>query len=192
MARTLFLTFRSPYARKIQIILAEKELEAQLVTVDLGNKPPEFLALGPIAKVPVLVDGEQVVFDSTVIAEYLEDRYPQPSMYGSGWEARLISRRWEELGDSIGDAAITVFFGREPVGVAKAQSQLDRVLVYAEEHLGELEGGFGVAHASLLSGLGYLSFRLGDGWKESHPLLASWVEAQQERPSVATTVPRLG
>lgn len=191
MHRHLYLTFRSPYARKVQILLAEKGLEVQTIAVDLQNKSKEFQALGPMAKVPVLVDGDVVVSDSTVIAEYLEDRYPEPAMYGQGWEGRLRSRHWEELGDSLGDAAIAVFMGREAIGTAKAQGQLDRILTTLEADLDRLPLQFEVAHASLISGLGYVSFRLGDAWKLQHPRLSAWVKAQENRPSVAATVPHL-
>lgn len=191
MQRHLYLTFRSPYARKIQILLAEKGLEVQTISVDLQNKSKEFQALGPIAKVPVLVDGDVIVSDSTVIAEYLEDRYPEPAMYGQKWQGRLRSRHWEELGDSLGDAAIAVFMGREAIGIAKAQGQLDRILATLETDIDQIPTAFEVAHASLISGLGYVSFRLGDAWKEQYPHLSAWVKSQESRPSVAATVPHL-
>lgn len=190
MARTLYLTLRSPFARKVQIVLAEKGLAYEPVVVDLADKPPAFVALGPIARVPVLVDGDVTVFDSTVIVEYLEDRYPTPALYGAGWQARLLARRWEELGDTIGDAAIPIFMNREPVGVERAQALLDRVLAHADAHLDELPEAFGIAQASLVAGLGYMQFRLGDGWRARAPRLAAWADAQAARPSVADTAPR--
>ena len=198
MARTLYLTYRSPYARKIQILLAEKGLAYEAISVDLQAKPPEFLALGPIAKVPVLVEeegGERVVvFDSTVIAEHLEERYPEPPMYGSGWRERLACRLWEELGDSLSDAAIQAFFGKqrgEAATAARAEATIGRLLDHAQATLNQLPASFGVAQASLLSALGYLGFRHGDGWRGTHPGLAAWFDAQHARASVEQTRPRM-
>lgn len=201
MRRTLYLTWRSPYARKIQILLAEKGLPYEAAGVDLQAKPPEFLALGPVAKVPVLVEeeageggGRTVVCDSTVIAEHLEERYPEPPMYGAGWRGRLASRGWEDLGDSLSDAAIQAFFGKqrgEAAAAAKAEAMIGRLLDHAEAALADLPAGFGVAQASLLSALGYLGFRHGEGWRATHPALAAWFDAQHARPSVEQTRPRM-
>ena len=191
MPRTLYLTTRSPFARKVQIVLAEKSLDCSLIAVDLQNKSPEFLALGPVAKVPVLVDGDLVVYDSTVICEYLEDRYPSPPMYGQGWEGRLQSRLWEELGDSLADAAIQSFFGKQRgEDTAKADGQIRRLLDHAEGTLGQMPAQFGVAQASLVSALGYLGFRHGEGWRGTHPGLAGWSEEMHGRGSVGGTRPR--
>ena len=70
MARTLFYTARSPFARKVRIVLREKNLPFQLVEVDLANRSPEFVQISPLGKVPVLVDEDgTTLFDSTVMLE---------------------------------------------------------------------------------------------------------------------------
>jgi len=68
-----------PYGQKVRVVLAEKELEYETVLVDLRKqeqRTPEFLRLNPLGKVPVLVDDDEVICDSTIINEYLEDEYP--------------------------------------------------------------------------------------------------------------------
>jgi glutathione S-transferase len=72
-----------PFCQKVRVVLEEKDLEYETVLVDLrkqDQKTPEFLQLNPYGKVPVLVDDDTVVYDSTVINEYLEDEYPIPAL----------------------------------------------------------------------------------------------------------------
>ena len=65
-----------PFCQKVRVALNEKDLEFEKVLVDLRKgeqKAPEFLKLNPYGKVPVLVDEDVVVYDSTIINEYLDD-----------------------------------------------------------------------------------------------------------------------
>lgn len=69
---------RCPYCRKVKIVLHEKEIPYKSIFVDLNKKEqrePQFLELNPNGKVPVLVDGKKVIYESTVINEYLEEKY---------------------------------------------------------------------------------------------------------------------
>ncbi|MEH2227225.1 glutathione S-transferase family protein [Nostoc sp.] len=111
MARTLYYTQRSPYARKVRIVLAEKQLPCELQQTDINNKPPEFLSLSPIGKVPVLVDENDLVFwDSTLIVEYLDETYPEPSFYPGSRIERLCCRQGEELADSLIDNVVGLWY----------------------------------------------------------------------------------
>jgi len=72
---------RCPFGRKVRIVLAEKELSFDSVQVDLAKgqqRSEEFRRLNPFGKVPVLVDESSVVYESTIINEYLNDEYPHP------------------------------------------------------------------------------------------------------------------
>src|SRR3569832_2250136 len=73
----------SPYSQKVKIALREKGVAfaAQLPGgLGAGGASGEFIAANPRAEVPARVDGEVMVFDSTVILEYVEDRWPTPPM----------------------------------------------------------------------------------------------------------------
>jgi glutathione S-transferase len=194
MARRLFCTLRSPFARKVSIALAEKGLAVEPIIEDLGARSAAFVGVSPIGKVPVLVDEDgTVVIDSTIICEYLEDRYPTPPLCQPGWRNRLDVRQVDELGDSVAEQAIAIAFKRGDV--AKAEGVLARLLDVLEARAdvtgAPLCGTFSWADASVLSGLGYLTFRLGDSWRHGHPRLAAWYDAMDERPSAAATRPRL-
>lgn len=201
--RRLFLTRRSPYARKAAIALFEKGLAYETVVVDLADRSPAFVALGPIGKVPVLVDEDgTVVADSTVVVEYLEDRYPERPLRGDGWRARLESRRLDELGDTLADNAVAGFMAKgrgDDATRDKALATAERVLAALDAEVaakGELVAptagpAFGIAQAAVVSAVGYFELRHGAGWRERHPALAAWFDAHADRDSVRATVPVL-
>ena len=69
---------RCPFCRKVRIVLLEKGIKYKQVFVDLNKKEqrkPQFLKLNPQGKVPVLVDGTKIIYESTVINEYLKEKY---------------------------------------------------------------------------------------------------------------------
>ena len=187
----LYLTPRSPFARKVRICLLEKEIDHELVQIDLAHRDAAFWRLNPIGKIPVLVHGDLVIPDSTVICEHLEDHWPTPPMYEAD---RTRCRILDELGDAVGDQAVVAFFARQRGDVdaaARALGVADRVLDHVVDLLaqGDWPEEFGIAEASLLSGLGYLELRHGPGWRGRHLALADWAEGHRDRPSVELTRP---
>ncbi|MDY6828957.1 MAG: glutathione S-transferase family protein [Pseudomonadota bacterium] len=83
MSATLFGAPLSPFVRKIRIALAEKNLDYSLVPLDPNEKTPELLAVNPLGRVPAYRDDRGTLADSAVIAQYLERRYPEPSLYAA-------------------------------------------------------------------------------------------------------------
>ncbi len=76
----------SLFTGKVRIALDEKGLDYELVSVPFSRagyepKHPKVLELNPKRQVPVLVDGDLAVYDSTIIFEYLEERHPTPALY---------------------------------------------------------------------------------------------------------------
>lgn len=89
-------------AAKVRLALAEKGLEwtGHYVDILAGEQfEPEFLAVNPKAVVPVLVDAGRIVPESTVICEYLEDRFPEPPLYPGDAYQRSRIRRWAKAVD---------------------------------------------------------------------------------------------
>lgn len=94
----------SPCGEKVRLALAEKHIPYREVTVDLGRKEnltPEFLRLSPKGYVPVLVADDEVVRESTVIIEYLDDRQPYPPLRPANPLERARMRLWTKLVDEI-------------------------------------------------------------------------------------------
>src|SRR5262245_1343737 len=106
-AMKLYLGPLSLFSSKVRIALDEKRLRYERVDVafsrEKGYSPklPEVLALNPKAQVPILVDGDLSVYDSTIILEYLEDRYPEPRLYPKDPAERARCRQAEAASDEI-------------------------------------------------------------------------------------------
>ncbi len=95
-------TLRSTNGSKTKVVLEEKGLPYAVQTVrpgDVWKKVPEVLRFHPLGKVPWITDGENVVFDSTVINEYLEEAYPEPSLLPKSPVMRARARALENFGD---------------------------------------------------------------------------------------------
>lgn len=198
---TMYCTLRSPYARKVRIILMEKSLSYNLKEIDLFNKPNSFLNLSPIGKVPVLIDENgTVIWDSTLIVEYLDEKYPTPRFYPHASQEYLRCRKWEEIGDSLSDNAVALWLQKRKAETpdardqARYQAAIQRLLYCISEQLaispyllGEV---WTAADVAVLVGLSYYSFRVDQGWQEKYPLLSKWVELLHERESVRLTIPQ--
>ena len=77
---TLYSGPTCPFSQRCRIVVIEKELDIEIVNVDLFNKPENLAEMNPYNQVPVLVDRDLELFESNVINEYLEDRFPQPQL----------------------------------------------------------------------------------------------------------------
>lgn len=109
---TLYTGPLSLFSRKVEIALCEKGLAFERITVPFNQttgydpKHPEVLALNPRGQVPVLNDDGLVVYDSTVILEYLDEAYPQPALYPATPAERARCRMDELFADEIMLAAL--------------------------------------------------------------------------------------
>jgi len=200
MSRVLYYAQRSPYARKVRILLAEKNLPCEMKETDIMNKSPEFLQVSPIGKVPVLVDEDgTTIWDSTLIMEYLDETYPEPGFYPSDRKERLECRKWENLADTLADNIIFLWYQQmkgdnaDPKDRAKYQAAIDRLLPVLDEKLAAssylLGDSWTAADIAVLSALGYYSLRFGEDWQQQYPKLGEWFKNLHERESVKSTVP---
>lgn len=88
---------------KVHIALLEKGLEFESVVIDLTKreqKDPEYLKIHPFGQVPALDDDGFVVYDSTIINEYLEEEYPHPPLLPADSESRAVARLLEDYRDN--------------------------------------------------------------------------------------------
>lgn len=201
MNRTLYYHQQSHFSRKCRILLIEKNLDCELIEVNLANKPPEFLKISPIGQVPVFVDRDSTtIWDSSLIAEYLDETYPQPNFYPSTPRQRLECRKWEELADTIGDNIIRLWIlnltgDSAPTYRNKYETLIHRLLPIFDAQLRStkyLLGGetWTAADVAALCSLGYCSLRLNENWQEQYPYLGEWFQKLHERSSVKSTIPR--
>lgn len=96
MAITFYYVSGSPFSWRVWLALEHKQLsyELKLMSLQDGNlKQPEYLAINPRGKVPALVDNGFVVWESSAIVEYLEERYPAPPIFPRDPKDRAFVRR---------------------------------------------------------------------------------------------------
>jgi len=97
----------SMFGAKVEIAAREKGLEFEVVMVPFdfehgyAPKHPEVLRINPKQQVPVLVDDDVEIFDSTQIFEYLEDRWPEPPLWPRSVAARAEARKLELFSDEV-------------------------------------------------------------------------------------------
>ena len=89
-----------PYVQRAAIVLAEKGMPFERRDVDLAHKPAWFLEISPLGKTPVLLVGDEPVFESAVICEYLDETV-SPALHPADPLQRARERGWMEFGSSI-------------------------------------------------------------------------------------------
>lgn len=77
---TLFSKADDPWSHRTRIVLAEKSIHVEIIDVREGNLPEDLLDLNPYQSVPTLIDRDLVLYDSRVIMEYLDERFPHPPL----------------------------------------------------------------------------------------------------------------
>jgi glutathione S-transferase len=102
----------STCSQKVRICLAEKDLSFEDIRLDLGKGKdqlkPEYLKLNPNGVVPTLVDGDDVIIDSSVICEYLDEKYPAPRLTPADVAQRAKMRAWMRYFEEVPTAAVRV------------------------------------------------------------------------------------
>jgi len=188
---------------KVRIVLAEKEMDCDLITVDLQagqHRQPEFLKLNPFGRVPVLIDEGFVVYESTIINEYIDDEYPEPPLrpVDSGERSRM--RLLEDYADTaftLPAMAVQMELSK-PAAVREEQrvrAARDVVVKGLEMLNRELEGREYLAGEFSLADVAFAPIvlqleKLGIHPDNSLRNLKAWIQRLAARRSIAS-VPRL-
>ena len=174
---TLYDADRCPYCARARIVLAEKGLEWERVTVDLDDRPAWIFEKNPLGRVPVLEEDGLVLPESVVINEYLEERYPEPPLLPADAAERALARLLVERFDRLSGPYYKLRRGDE-----SARAEL-------EERLGELdalleERPFLTGPAYGLADVAYLPWIIRVDHSD-FPAVAEWVERLARRRAVA-------
>jgi glutathione S-transferase len=156
--------------------------------VDLKNKPKDLLELNPYAKVPVLVDGDAIIYESAIINEYLEETYPAVQLMPSERYQRAKARIWIDFCSSrLHPPASDVRHGREP---EKAKQKL---ATHFETLDREMSGKKYIVGDYSLADITFIPFyvrleRYGIGIDNGLSNLKCWWNDLVTRPAVASTL----
>ena len=187
----------SPNCQRVRVVLGEKKLPYETIRVDLGKKDqkkPEFLKLNPRGKVPLMIDGETVLYESRIINEYLEEKYPEPPLMPKAAAQRakirlLMDYALTELippNQRMREQMIKDEKERDPAVIESAKRELIEMLGTFETELGDqpyLAGEFSLLDASVIPRF----LRLAE-WNiltdPSLPRLGKWLQRMKDRPAV--------
>ncbi|MHB8529391.1 MAG: glutathione S-transferase family protein [Caulobacteraceae bacterium] len=193
----------SPYAQKVKIALREKHIPFEAALPDglgAGRTGGAFAKASPRGEVPALIEGETGIFDSTIILEYLEDRFPSPPLLPAEASERARVRMLEEVMDTHFEAINWALGEIDWFGRAKGELAAE-----LKATAGRQTAGF---HAWLEGQLGKRPWFNGGafGWGDlcvapfvatalavgnapaAGSNLADWLDRTLARPSVAQTV----
>jgi len=200
----------APNAAKVRLYLAEKaeagaSIPIEEVTVNLiegEHKTPDYLERNPLGTVPVLaLDDGRVLHESLAIIDYLEELYPDPSMWGADAYERGYARQIERIADITGLIPIAreIHSTNSPLGLPPNPPVAEHYHGRWKIGIGFLENAMSdgrpflagervsVADCTLQAILQFARFRELDVLSES-PRLTEWCDRFRERPAAKATI----
>jgi len=181
----------------------EKGLQWETTWLDLPageHKKPEYLAINPVGKVPALIDEGVIVHDSTIVGEYLEDKYPRPPLLPHDPAMRARARAFEDYSDAYMAPSLykIVWQMRKPeperdrAKIAEGEQEMLKHFVWLDRELGGRQyfagGMLSLADISFVPHL-HAYERAGYAIGAEFPNLRAWWERMKARPSFTASWP---
>ncbi|MBE7565255.1 glutathione S-transferase [Acidithiobacillus thiooxidans] len=198
----LFATETSPYARKVRIVLLEKNIPCEVEWVNLRTQDHAALAHNPLGKIPVLLRNDgSAVYDSAVIVQYLEVLRPDPAIIPKDPEARIEALRVEALASGIMDTTIAWVLEQRHAADCQDLNMLQRargkvttaLAMLQEETMAWKDVGsapvLNLSQIATVAAVGYVDLRAPD-FLVQFPDLLAWMHSMRLRPSVSATLPQ--
>ena len=198
----LYDSATSPNCHRVKVVLEEKRIPYEIIPVDLKageQKKPGFLRLNPYGKVPVIIDGQTVLYESCIINEYLEEKYPDRPLMPTDFAKRARIRILIDYG--LNHFAPPYQKLREELR-GKPEKEKDRQVIddavrrlvnlfqLFEREIGDnsyLAGDFSLLDAALIPRyLRMERWAVGIFPNSSLPRMGAWLQRMKERPSVQT------
>jgi RNA polymerase-associated protein len=183
---TLYDAARCPYCARVRIVLAEKGVEVETVEIDLDERPAWIHEKNPAGRVPVLEEDGWLLPESAVIMEYLDERWPEPSLLPVDPAERAQARLQILRFDALASAYYALRRGEDG-----AAERLDRRFGELDARLEGLPfvGGreYGLADVAYVPWVRRARSALGVEL-DAFPHLSEWLERLAARPAVAAEV----
>lgn len=194
MSLTLISHALCPYVQRAVIALKEKQVAYERIDIDLGAKPDWFLAISPLGKTPVLKAGEEAIFESAVICEYLEDT-TGPSLHPQDPLQRAKHRAWIEFASATLNGIWSFYTAKDDAAYEAAASalagrfmQLERVLEEGPYFAGECFSLVDAAFAPAFRYFDVFDSRSGVEVFHATPKVRAWRNMLSQRESVRAAV----
>ena len=183
-----------PYVQRAVITLLEKNIPHERTYIDLANKPEWFHQISPLGKVPLLKVNEEVLFESAVICEYLNEITPS-SLHPDDLLQKAKHRSWIEFGSSILNIIAGFYNAPDQEGFEQKRGELASKFLWLEQYLGA-DGYFAGKKFLLVDGVYGTIFRYFDvfdaiddfGIFADTPKVKNWRQLLQDRPSIQQAV----
>jgi len=183
---TLYSGTTCPFSQRCRIVLYEKGMDFQIIDVDLYNKPEDLAVMNPYNRTPVLVERDLILYESNIINEYIDDRFPHPQLMPADPVMRARARLFLFRFENELFANVDAIEGGTQKQAEKARqiirdnlTQIAPVFVKQKYMLGEEFSMLDVAIAPLLWRLDFYGIQLP---KQAAPLM-KYAERLFSRPS---------
>ncbi|WP_028312450.1 MULTISPECIES: glutathione S-transferase N-terminal domain-containing protein [Derxia] len=112
-----------PFSQRCRLVLFEKGMDFEIRDVDLFNKPEDINVMNPYGQVPILVERDLILYESNIINEYIDERFPHPQLMPADplWRARARLFLFNLERDIF--SHVSVLESRNAKGVEKAQEK---------------------------------------------------------------------
>ena len=183
-----------PFAQRTRMALLEKDIAFSLTEISLDEKPDWFLAISPYSKVPLLRDGEAVIYESAVISEYLEEVCPDPPLMPADPVTRAKMRIWVDFANvRFIPHVYRLMMAQETLAQARQIDHLRTALGRMEAHLASDDAGrFWIGDALTFADLAFyphlerfcaVEHHRGFAIPDDCPRLKDWLAMMSTRPS---------
>lgn len=196
----LYYSPTSPFVRKVNVFAIEAGLDKQIEWVKTNPWQVEDIltAENPLSQVPTLItDDGMVLYDSSVICEYLDSLHPGEKLIPPLSMSRWQVLRLQALADGILDAGILRFLEKRRIPEQQSvdwdstqKESVERALDYLESTVSDWGTNLDVGVLSIACTLGWLDFRFSaEDWRVNRSRLKTWFEQFSKRPSMTQTMP---
>jgi glutathione S-transferase len=172
-----------------------KNVEFEVTYVDLRDKPDWFLEISPHGKVPVLKVDDEILFESSAIAEYLDEMVP-PRLHPADPIKRARNRAWTDFVPDFSSALSKIVYAKTREDMEEGRANAPKALARLEEALAKERGNDGpyfngdtlclvdAAYAPFLRRFALAEETLGTGLLKDFPLVQAWSDALMANDSV--------
>ena len=192
----------SPFARKVQVVLLEKNIPFELKTINPWNMNADIERFNPLGKIPVLITAnDETIYDSKYIIEWIEHNYPDPAVFPTDAKTKFKAQQIQVIADGICEAVILLFFENIRPDPQQSKPWSERQIKKISNGLQALEqqisndefcvdNTFGIADISVVSAVDYLSLRFKTyEWRNKFTRISKFVARQSARQSFIETMP---